>query len=68
MRPFRPTGLCLVVGWFHVFQIRLTYCMQVHEEFAYGFSEQLLRARATDQVCMPTLFNLPKLAAQVYAH
>ncbi len=42
--------------------------MQVHEEFAYGFSEQLLRARATDQVCMPTLFNLTKLAAQVYAH
>lgn len=25
--------------------------MQVHEEFAYGISEQLLRSRAADQVC-----------------
>lgn len=24
---------------------------QVHEEFAYGVSEQLLRSRAADQVC-----------------
>lgn len=64
MRPSRPTDLCLVVG-FTCSKVRLTCCKQVHEEFAYGFSEQLLRARATDQVCMPTLFNHTKLAAQV---
>lgn len=38
----------------------LTRYEQVHEEFAYGFSEQLLRARATDQVCK-VAFNHHKL-------
>ena len=35
-----------------------SHAYQVHEEFTYGFSEQLLRARATDQVLCATLaFN-----------
>lgn len=33
-------------------------CLQVHEEFSYGVSEQLLRARATEQVIRQLLHSL----------